>query len=177
MEVVGLRSPDDVRFRFDACELDVLVDGVRVRSPGVGRCCPLRRRPFVSRMIDNPSKEAVLTYAMLIYPKPGSHEGLGEDEAKALTAEYLALRDDSRCVGGAHLQPGDMATTVRHGCAGNLITDGPYADAKEVLGGYYVLEASDLDAALEFAQRIPAVRLGGAVEVRPLVEIPTETAH
>ena len=89
----------------------------------------------------------------------------------------MALRDDSRCVGGAHLQPGVTATTVRHGGAGNLITDGPYADAKEVLGGYYMLEASDLDAALEFAQRIPAVRLGGAVEVRPVVEIPMEAAH
>ena len=118
-----------------------------------------------------------MKYAMLIYPKPGSHEGLGEEAAKALTAEYLALRDDSRCVGGAHLQPGEMATTVRHGGAENLITDGPFADAKEVLGGYYVLEASDLDAALEFAQRIPAVRLGGAVEVRPLVDIPTEPGH
>ena len=118
-----------------------------------------------------------MKYAMLIYPKPGSHEELGEEQAKALTAEYLALRDDPRCVGGAHLQPGEMATTVRLGVAGNLITDGPYADAKEVLGGYYVLEASDLDAALEFAQRIPAVRLGGAVEVRPLVQIPVETAH
>ena len=118
-----------------------------------------------------------MKYAMLIYPKPGSHEGLGEEEATALDAEYLALRDDSRCVGGAHLQPGDMATTVRGGGAENLITDGPYADAKEVLGGYYVFEASDLDAALEFAQRIPAVRLDGAVEVRPLVDIPLETGH
>jgi hypothetical protein len=115
-----------------------------------------------------------MKYAMLIYPKPGSHEGLDDDAARALTAEYLELRADSRCVGGAHLQPGEMATTVRHG---NLITDGPFADAKEVLGGYYVLDASDLDAALEFAQRIPAVRLGGAVEVRPLVEVPAETAH
>ncbi len=118
-----------------------------------------------------------MKYAMLIYPKPGSHEGLEEEEANALTAEYLALRDDSRCVGGAHLQPGDTATTVRHGGGENLITDGPFADTKEVLGGYYVLDASDLDAALEFAQWIPAVRLGGAVEVRPLVEIPMETGH
>jgi len=118
-----------------------------------------------------------MKYAMLIYPKPGSHEGLGEEEAEALTAEYMALREDSRCVGGAHLQPGETATTVRNGGTENLITDGPYADAKEVLGGYYVLEESDLDAALEFAQRIPAVRLGGVVEVRPLVEIPIETAH
>ncbi len=118
-----------------------------------------------------------MKYAMLIYPKPGSHEELGEEQAEALTAEYWALRDDPRCVGGAHLQPGDTATTVRNGGSENLFTDGPYADTKEVLGGYYVFEASDLDAALEFAQRIPAVRLGGAVEVRPLVEIQIETAH
>jgi hypothetical protein len=118
-----------------------------------------------------------MKYAMLIYPEPGSHQGLAEEDAKALTAEYLALRADPRCVGGAHLQPADMATTVRGQGGGNLITDGPYADAKEVLGGYYVLEAADLDAALEFAQRIPAVRLGGAVEVRPLVEVAVETAH
>jgi hypothetical protein len=118
-----------------------------------------------------------MKYAMLIYPKPGSEEALGEDERNAVSAEYLGLRDDPRCVGGAHLQPGEMATTVRHGGAGNLITDGPFADAKEVLVGYYVLEAPDLDAALEFAERIPAVRLGGAVEVRPLVEIPAELAH
>jgi hypothetical protein len=111
---------------------------------------------------------------MLIYPKQGSEEALGEEERKSVSAEYLALRDDSRCVGGAHLQPADMATTVRHGGAENLITDGPYADAKEVLAGYYVVEESNLDAALEFAQRIPAVRLGGAVEVRPLFEVPAE---
>jgi hypothetical protein len=122
-------------------------------------------------------KEAQMKYAMLIYPKPGSHDGLEEEEATALTAEYLALRADARCVGGAHLQPAAMATTVRNGGAENLIVDGPFADAKEVLGGYYVLEASDLDEALEFAQRIPAVRLGGAVEVRPLVESYVETAH
>jgi hypothetical protein len=128
-------------------------------------------------MIEHPLKEAQMKYAMLIYPKPGSHEELGEEDAKALSDEYFALRDDPGCVGGGHLQPGDTATTVRHGGAENLITDGPYADAKEVLAGYYVLEASDLDAALEFAQRIPAVRLGGAVEVRPLVEIAVETAH
>ena len=117
-----------------------------------------------------------MKYAMLIYPKPGSHEGLPPEQAQALTAEYLALRADPRCVGGAHLQAGEMATTVRGDAGEILITDGPYADAKEVLGGYYVLAASDLDAALEFAQRIPAVRLGGAVEVRPLVDT-GETAH
>ena len=118
-----------------------------------------------------------MKYALLIYPKPGSHEALGEDEYESVNAEYLALREDSRCLGGGHLQPVETATTVRYGGDENLIVDGPYADTKEVLGGYYVFDASDLDEALEFAQRIPAVRLGGAVEVRPLYEIPVETAH
>ena len=115
-----------------------------------------------------------MKYALLIYPKPGSHEALGPDEYGPVNAEYLALREDPRCVGGAHLQPLETATTVRNGDGENLIIDGPFADTKEVLGGYYVLDAADLDEALEFAQRIPAVRLGGAVEVRPLVEIPME---
>jgi hypothetical protein len=118
-----------------------------------------------------------MKYALLIYPKAGSHEALGEDEYETVNAEYWALREDSRCLGGGHLQPGETATTVSYGGAENLITDGPYADTKEVLGGYYVVDASNLDEALEFAQRIPAVRLGGSVEVRPLVAIPAETAH
>lgn len=118
-----------------------------------------------------------MKYALLIYPKPGSHEALTDEEYARVNEAYLALREDPRCLGGAHLQPRETATTVRYGGGQHLITDGPYADTKEVLGGYYVLDASDLDAALEFAQRIPAVRLGGAVEVRPLVEVPVETAH
>jgi hypothetical protein len=115
-----------------------------------------------------------MKYAMLIFPKPGSHEALGPDEYGPVNAEYMALRADPRCLGGAHLQPAETATTVRHGNGEALITDGPFADTKEVLGGYYVLDAANLDEALEFVQRIPAVRLGGAVEVRPLVEIPME---
>jgi hypothetical protein len=128
-------------------------------------------------MIDHPPKEAEMKFALLIYPKPGSHEALGEDEAKAVSAEYYAFRDDPRCLGGAHLQPIETATTVRDAGGQSLITDGPYADTKEALGGYFVFEASTLDEALEVAQRVPAVRLGGAVEVRPLVEIAVETAH
>jgi hypothetical protein len=117
-----------------------------------------------------------MKYALLIYPKPGSHDDLG-DEYESVNAEYWALREDPRCVGGAHLQPGEVATTVRHGGAETLITDGPFADTKEVLGGYFVIDAGDLDEAIEFSQRIPAIRLGGAVEIRPLVQVPAETAH
>ena len=118
-----------------------------------------------------------MKYALLIYPKPGSHEALTEEEYAPVNAEYWALREDARCLGGAHLQPSETATTIRAGAGGHLITDGPYADTKEVLGGYYVFEGADLDEALEFAQRIPAIALGGAVEVRPLVEVPVETSH
>ena len=118
-----------------------------------------------------------MKYALLIYPKAGSHEALGEEEYQSVNAEYWALREDSRCLGGGHLQPAETATTVRYGGHENLIIDGPFADTKEVLGGYYVFDASNLDEALELAQRIPAVRLGGAVEVRPLVAVPVEYAH
>jgi|SRR5690349_8499759 hypothetical protein len=114
-----------------------------------------------------------MKYALLIYPNPGFEAALGEDERESVSAEYLAFRDDPRCLGGAHLQPAEATTTVRQ----DLIIDGPYADSKEVLGGYFVFAASDLDEVLEVAQRIPAVRLGGAVEVRPLFEIPVETAY
>jgi len=115
-----------------------------------------------------------MKHALLVFPKPGSHEALPPDEYAPVNAAYLALRDDPRCIGGAHPQPADTATTVRHSPGEALITDGPCADTKEVLGGYYVLDGADLDDALEFAQRIPTIRLGGAVEVRPLVDVPTE---
>ena len=73
-------------------------------------------------------------------------------------------------VGGGQLQPVESATTVRVQNGETLLTDGPFIDAKEHLGGYLVIELDDLDAALEIAARIPAARMGGAVEVRPLVE-------
>ena len=75
---------------------------------------------------DQPSpKEAGMKYALLIYPKPGSHEALGEDESRSVSAEYWAFREDPRCLGGAHLQPIETATTVRYGGGENLIIDGP----------------------------------------------------
>jgi hypothetical protein len=125
---------------------------------------------------DDPPKEATMKYALLIFPKPGSHEALSPDDYGQVNAEYLALREDPRCIGGAHLQGVETATTVRYSPREPLITDGPFADTKEVLGGYFVFDGANLDEALEFVQRIPAVRLGGAVEVRPLVDIPTEDA-
>ncbi|MGN6169573.1 MAG: YciI family protein [Solirubrobacteraceae bacterium] len=112
-----------------------------------------------------------MKYALLIYSKPGSHEALDEDEYNAVFGEYMTLADDPRCIASGQLQPVDTATTVRVQDSKALVTDGPFADTKEVFGGYYLFEADNLDEAIELAGRIPAARLGGAVEVRPLVEI------
>jgi hypothetical protein len=115
--------------------------------------------------------EDTMRYAVLIYEKPGAYDPLSSEERRAVTAEYLAIRDDPRIVDGARLQPAEMATTVRVQGGETLITDGPFADTKEVFGGYYVLEAADLDVAIDVAARIPAARLGGSVEIRPMVEL------
>jgi hypothetical protein len=96
-------------------------------------------------------------------------ERLSEPEQQAVTQEYMAIGEAPGVTGGAQLQPPDTATTVRVQDGRTLTTDGPFTETKEALGGYYLLEAGDLDAAIELAARIPAARLGGAVEVRPLV--------
>ena len=113
-----------------------------------------------------------MQYALLIYERPDAYAGLTDEQRQAITAEYLAIRRNPRVVGGARLKPVESATTVRAIDGGDLITDGPFADTKEVFGGYYVLEADDVDAALEVARRVPAVRFGGAVEIRPILELP-----
>ena len=71
---------------------------------------------------------------------------------------------------GLQLQEPESATTVRVADGETLITDGPFAETKEAIGGYLLFEADDLDAAIALAARIPAARLGGAIEVRPIVE-------
>jgi hypothetical protein len=113
-----------------------------------------------------------MKYAMLIYDKPGSLDAMSDDDRQATVGEYFALRDDPRCLDGAGLQGTETATTVRVQDGQALTTDGPYADTKEVFGGYYVFEADNLDDAIDVATRIPAARLGGAVEVRPVMEYP-----
>jgi hypothetical protein len=97
-------------------------------------------------------------------------ERLPADEQEAIVGEYMAVRQSPGVVGGEQLQPIETATTVRVRDGETLLTDGPFVDAKEHLGGFFLVEADDLDAALELAARIPAARMGGAVEVRPVVE-------
>jgi hypothetical protein len=113
-----------------------------------------------------------MQYALLIYVDPTAQDGWNDEERRALTAEYLAVRDDARVTGGGHLQPVHTATTIRVQDGETLVTDGPFADTKEVFGGYYLFDADDLDAAIEVASRIPAARMGGGVEIRPLVQLP-----
>ena len=114
-----------------------------------------------------------MKYMLLINTGNGSSEWdqLSEDQQNAVMAEYYAIAESPGVVGGAQLQPTDTATTVRVQNGQTLTTDGPFPEMKETLGGYYLFEGDDLDAAIELAARIPAARFGGSVEVRPLAEM------
>jgi hypothetical protein len=113
-----------------------------------------------------------MNYLIQIYMDAAADawEGLSADEQSAVSDEYYAIREAPGVTAGAHLQPAETATTVRVQDGRTLTTDGPFPDTKEALGGFYMLEANDLDAAIELAARIPAARMGGAIEVRPVVE-------
>jgi hypothetical protein len=101
---------------------------------------------------------------------PEAWERLSEDERNAVFADYQAINETPGVTPGLQLGPAETATTVRVNDGETLTTDGPFVAIKEALGGFLVFEADDLDAAIELAARIPAARLGGAIEVRPIVE-------
>jgi hypothetical protein len=110
-------------------------------------------------------------YALLIYSSDEARaRNLPEDQQASVIAEYEAIFDAPGVVTGLGLQPAESATTVRIENGNTLLTDGPFVDAKEYLGGFYLFEADNIDAATEMAARIPAARMGGAVEVRPVME-------
>ena len=113
-----------------------------------------------------------MRYLLQIYSDSATAEfgRRSADEQDAIRGEYFAIRQSPGVIGGEQLQPVETARTVRVQGGQTLLTDGPFVDAKEHLGGFCLLEVDDLDAALEIAARIPAARLGGAIEVRPLVE-------
>jgi hypothetical protein len=113
-----------------------------------------------------------MKYALLIYDRPDAYDGLGDEDRRRLTGEYMAIREDPRVYDGGHLQEVATATTVRVPNGSVLTTDGPFAETREIFGGYFLVEAADLDAAIEIAGRVPAARRGGSVEIRPLVEMP-----
>jgi hypothetical protein len=113
-----------------------------------------------------------MKYMCLIYDVEGVWDGLPEDERNAVYEEYGAftqsLHDSGAYVSADQLQPIATATTVRVRNGETLVTDGPFAETKEQLGGYYLVEAKDVDEALTIAERIPSARYG-SVEVRPVV--------
>jgi hypothetical protein len=117
-----------------------------------------------------------MKYMLLIHqgdtPLPGTPEWdeLSEDEQRAVYADYQAINETPGVAPGVWLESPESATTVRVQDGKTLTTDGPFVALKEALGGYLFYEADDLDAAIELASRIPAARLGGGVEIRPLKE-------
>jgi hypothetical protein len=118
-----------------------------------------------------------MKYMLLIHqgttPLPGSPEwdSLSDEDRGAVYADYKGINETPGVTpADAQMQPPETATTVRVEDGRTLTTDGPFVEMKEALGGYMFFEADDLDAAIELAARIPAARMGGAIEVRPLVE-------
>jgi hypothetical protein len=119
-----------------------------------------------------------MKYALLIHqgttPTPYDEEAwarLSEDEQKAVYADYQAINETPGVTpANFQLQAPETATTVRVEEGKTLTTDGPFVSVKEALGGWLVFEADDIDAAIELALRIPAARMGGAIEVRPIAE-------
>jgi hypothetical protein len=109
---------------------------------------------------------------MLLIQQPNDPETwakLSEEEQKQVAADYQAINQTPGVTPGERLQPPESATTVRVQDEKTLTTDGPFVSVKEALGGWLFFEADDLDAAIELASKIPAARMGGAVEIRPFM--------
>lgn len=117
-----------------------------------------------------------MKYLLLIHqgetPLPGTPawDALSPDQQNGVFAAYRALGETPGVTPGQQMQGPETATTVRVQDGRTLTTDGPFAELKEAVGGYLTYEAADLDAAIELAARIPAASMGGAIEIRPLVE-------
>ena len=115
-----------------------------------------------------------MQYALLIYENESRWNTTSEAEQKAMFAEYRAFTESiaksGHYKGGEALQPTPTATTVRVRDGKTLSTDGPFAETKEQLGGFYLVEAQDLDEATALAARIPGARIG-SIEVRPIMKV------
>jgi hypothetical protein len=114
-----------------------------------------------------------MRYLCLIYDDESKWGTMPKEEAEAMMGEYFAFTEDikknGQHLGGEALQPTETATTVRVRNGKVSTTDGPFAETKEQLGGYYLINAKDLNEAIQVAARIPSARLG-SVEVRPIME-------
>jgi hypothetical protein len=126
---------------------------------------------------DHPDQEEAMKYMLLIHqgstPTPYAAEEwarLSQEEQNAVYAAYKAINETPGVSPGVQMQAPETATTVRVQDGKTLATDGPFVAVKEALGGYFFFQADDLDSAIELAARVPAASMGGAVEVRPVVE-------
>jgi len=132
----------------------------RVEAPP-GRAA--RRRP----------KEDRMKYLLMIYSDERAFEAMSEEERHEVYAAYDELMKDLAAkgymLGGDELAPTSTATTVQVRGGERLVTDGPFAETKEQLGGYFLIDVDDLDAAIDIAARIPSVQ-SGSIEVRPIAE-------
>jgi hypothetical protein len=123
----------------------------------------------------NTPQGGTMKYMLLIHqgdaPTPRDPEAwakLSEDEQKQVYADYQAVSSAPGVTPGIQLAPAESATTVRVEGGKTLTTDGPFVAVKEALAGYLLYEGDDLDGAIELAAQIPAARMGGAIEVRPI---------
>jgi hypothetical protein len=112
-----------------------------------------------------------MKYMLLVYDNPANWADITEPELQGLHAEYGAVSQNPATVDSAQLKPVETAKTVRITSGKTLVTDGPFAETKEQLGGYYLVEADSIDDAVKIGAQIPSARMGGSIEVRPLVEM------
>ena len=118
-----------------------------------------------------------MKYLCLIYENEKAWEDMPQPDADALLADYFAFTDtfteSGHVLGSNALQPTHTATMVRVRNGKISTTDGPFAETREQLGGYYLVEAKDLNEAIQIASKIPGARTGG-IEVRPIMEFPRD---
>lgn len=119
-----------------------------------------------------------MKYALLIYDNEAAWEGRTKEEGDKLMAEYFTFSEEidksGKALGGDALHSVSTATTVRVRNGETITTDGPFAETKEQLGGFYLVEAKDLDEAVEIAARIPSAPYG-SIEVRPVMDFSQES--
>ena len=118
-----------------------------------------------------------MKYLCLIYDEEKAIDGMSASESEAFMGEYFAftqgIRESGQYVAGEALQPVSAATTVRIRNGRMSTTDGPFAETREQLGGYFLIEARDLNEAIQVAAKIPSARIG-SIEVRPVVDFGPE---
>jgi hypothetical protein len=138
-------------------------------------CRSARLRSTQGQTLHPRTEETAMQYLLLIYDAEKEWSNMSEAEQGKMFGEYMeftrSIKQSGHYIGGEALQPIATATTVRVRNGKTVTTDGPFAETREQLGGYYLIEAKNLDDAIEVAARIPSSRIG-SIEVRPIMETP-----